>query len=1178
MLQVRLFGHPRIALDGVPASGAARPKVVPLLAYLLLHRDAPRARRQVANALWPDASEEDARANLRRHLNYLQNLLPPKSAERPWIIGGAAHLRWNPGAELDLDIAEFERLAALPHRVGDAVALYAGELLAGVDEDWVEPHRERFRSAFQRALAELIASARASGDHALAIASAQRLLAADPWREDALRALMTVRFETGDRAGGLAEYERFARALRDELGAEPMPETRAVYDALVRDQLPAAPRAAAEAPPPRGETLRALPFIGRGAELAMLDECRRAAAGGRGTLVLVGGEAGIGKTRLVRELAASAEAHGAQVYLAATGQPEAIPYQPFADLLRAAAPLLPHLAVEPLWLAAVSALAPAVAQFADELPPLPAVDAARERGRLFEACADVFEALRARRPLVLIVEDVHAAGAATLALLEYLGRRAAGAGTLIVATYREDELELTHQLRAIRRRLEHEGAALHLALPRLTRDAVEELVRALADADEPDALASVLHARSEGNPFFLGEILRDLGETGRLRIVERRWSYDGSPANAVPPAVRGALDSRLARLDDAAKALAETAATIGRAFGAELLRETTGWLESDVLDALETLIDRRIVGEHGGGASGEYAFTHSLVQTVLYDAIPEKARARRHRRVAHVMSQLYAEQRDDVAAALALHWERGNEPELAAGEYVRAARRALSVYANEEADAHLARALELGTERRLRFDALLLRERVAAARGDRAAQLRDAGELARLAREIDDEDAICTVLDRRVELANVTSERRLERVLLRLLERRVRRSGDARWTARALEARARYLRSCSEFDAARAAFAELIALTARTGDHGTLAAARLAVADTYIYEGRLAEAAEALAELRAAVEASANQSALVRTLMAFARTALVQQDYAAMSRFAEEAHATSRAIGDREGEALALHTLANGLVYTFRVGEARERYERARELYERIGHRVGIASIGVDLGLFHTELGLLDRALELYANAREVAAEIGFRWVLCVEAVDRSYAHRLRGAFADARSAAESALVIARELRSPPLVSAALGTLGAAESALGAHADAIAHLEEGVALRRPAGQTPRLGENLCALALAHVRAGDAEAARRAADELLDLYEANPKLAPQPSEWLWAAAQVELLHERFDVAQGLLRRAGSVMRARAAAIDDAATRAAYLALPFNRAVAEALGCATRPLTDAPRRRG
>ncbi|HTD37374.1 MAG TPA: tetratricopeptide repeat protein, partial [Candidatus Limnocylindrales bacterium] len=745
--------------------------------------------------------------------------------------------------------------------------------------------------------------------------------------------------------------------------------------------------------------------------------------------------------------------------------------------------------------------------------------------------------------------------------------RASASGILVVATYREDELDLAHPLRAIRRRLEHDGIAAHLALARLTREAVEALVRALGDAADSGALARLLHERSEGNPFFLGEIVRDLNERGRLRIAEHRWIADGTLEDALPDAVRAVLASRIARLDDDAKTLAEVAAVVGRGFDAELLRETTGWLEAAVLDALGTLIDRRIVGERGYGSGGEYAFTHSLIRTVVYDAIAPAPRARRHRRVAHVMAQLYAEQHDDVAAALALHWERGDEPALAAAEYVRAARRALSVYANDEAGAHAERALALGTERRLRFEALLLRERLAAARGERDAQTRDLAELTRAAHEIDDDELICEVLERRIELANVTGERRAERVLIAALERRVRRSGAVRWNVRALQARARYQRSMNAFDAARATFAELIALSGHIGDRGALAAARLAIADTYVFEGRLDEARAALAELRADVEASGNQSALVRTLMAFARTALIQQDYAAMSRFAEEAHALSRAIGDREGEALALHTLANGLVYTFRVGDAASYYARALELYERIGHRVGLASIAVDTGLFHTELGLLDRALELYARAREIANEIGFRWVICVEAVDRSYCLRLQGAFEDAKNAAREALAVARELRSQPLESAALGTLGAAESALGAHDDAIAHLEQAVALRRPAGETPRLGENLCALALAHARAGDAERAREAARELLDLYESNPKLAPQPTEWLWAAAQAESLRGGNDAANALLRRADSVMQARAAAIEDPAARAAYLALPFNRAVAEALSVGT-----------
>jgi hypothetical protein len=697
----------------------------------------------------------------------------------------------------------------------------------------------------------------------------------------------------------------------------------------------------------------------------------------------------------------------------------------------------------------------------------------------------------------------------------------------------------------------------------LNRAEVEDLVRALVHAlgpfDDPAVLARGLHQRSDGNPFFLEETLRDLGETGRLRDAAALAEPLGT---RVPPAVRDVLAARIARLGERAKTLAEVAAVIGRGFDVELLRETTGWLEATVLDALGELTDRRIVGEQNAGGGFDYAFGHHLTQTLVYDSVAPSARARRHRRVAHVMAELYADRGDDVAAELALHWDRGGEPELAAAQYLAAARRALDVYGNDDAARSLVRALELSTSRRVRFDALLVREQIAAAAGDRSLQAEIAGELTHLARSVDDEDAACAVLERRIALASVTGERRRERVLLVLLRRRARRSGAVRWQAAWLEGEARYRRAINEFGAARHAFAELIALTERTGDRSAHANARLAFADTYIYEGRLDEAYRALDDLRAAVHAGGDQGALVRTLIAFSRAALAQQDYGAMSRFATEAHDVSRAIGDREGEALALHTIANGLVYTFRVGDAESYYLRALELYERIGHRVGLASIFVDLGLFHTELGLLDRALELYARARELADEIGFPFVACVERIDASYCLRLRGELGAAKSSAEAALAIARDIKSQHLESAALGTLGAAECALGDNAAAVAHLARAVELRRPAGATPRLGDNLCALALASVRAGDAEGARRAADELLALYDANPKLAPQPTEWLWTAAQVALASDRADAARKLLRQAHSVMQARAAVIDDAATRAAYLALPFNRAVAEA----------------
>lgn len=1144
--------------SSLPLGG--RPKVVPLLAYLLLHRGHALPRQAVANALWPDEAEEGARANLRRHLNYLHQQLP--AGDVPWIIAERGRLQWNATSALWLDVAEFERLSSSPDTLQEAIALYTDDLLIDVDEEWLDAERERFKTTYHNALAALVARLRAARSYVAGIEAARALLAHDPWREDTLRALLALRYESGDRAGAVAEYERFAAALRDELDAEPMAETMAQYQAILRDDLQACapPEPSAQRSGP-GESSYT-PFVGRTAELLRLRERWSDATAGNGGLVMIGGEAGIGKTRLVRELAVACESAGALVHSAATTFPETTPYQPFVALLRLAAPLAPSLDIDPVWLGAIAPLAPAVGENLPELPAPVPVDPARERLRLFEACGNVWSAIATRRPLLLIVEDVQWAGAATLALLEHLARRAQRARMLVVVTYREDELDLRHQLRAARRRLQTDGATLHVALARLSLAAVVDLVRGLADGDVEE-LARNLHARSEGNPFILEQILRDLTDSGRVRIIERKWSIGELPVVVVPAAVRDAVGARIARLDEPATTLAQAAAVIGRAFDVELLRETTGWTEATVLDVLDGLIERRIVGEHGARGSFDYAFTHHLVQAVVYDRIPEPARARRHRRVAHVMSLLYAESGDEVSAELALHWDRGGETERAATQYVRAARHAASVYGNDESEQYARRALELTGSDATRFDALLLRTRLAAVGADRAAQARTLDELVHIAARLGDEDAICTVLELRIELADVTGERSRERTLLGELEGRLTQAGDPRRRARLLECEARYCRGIGDFNGARDAFQELMRLAERDGDRSRYAAARLAFADAYIFEGRLREAHAALEELRSELQADGNQAAIVRTLMAFSRAALQQQDYAAMSEFAAEALEISRTIGDREGEALALHSIANGLVYTFRVADAESYYLRANELYEAMSHRVGLASISCDLGLFHTEIGLLERALAFYARARAIAIEIGFTWVVAVERIDVSYCRRLQGEYALARDCARDALKLARELPSQPLESAALGVLGAAESGLGAHADALAHLRAGVDLRRPSGATPRLGENLCALALASLRAGALDGARAAAGEMLALYDANPKLAPQPTEWLLTAAQIERAHGAEETAQNLLRQAVSVMRARAAAIDDATTRAAYLGLPFNVALATAL---------------
>lgn len=1165
MLRICLLGKPHFELDGEPFEFSARPKVLPLLAYLLLHRNGSLQRDSAANALWPDSSEPEARTNLRRHLHYLQQALPAAPADRPWLFVTAAALRWNQACEYQLDIEQFEQ-SLRAGRLADAAALYRGDLLEGVDDESLEFERERYRAEYIGCLGSLIGEQRARRDFAGAIASARALLARDPWREDVLRQLMVARFESGDRAGALADYERFAAGLRADLDVEPMPETAAAYAAIVDDIAPAGAVAAVEATEPhaRGHARDALlPFVGRETELAILRERWNRAANGAGGLVLIGGEAGIGKTRLTNELAAVCINEGGQMFGGATTFPESTPYQSLVAAMHSAARMAGSVDVQPIWLAALAPLLPELRTIVPSLPELPAVDPARERTRLFEACAAFVESIGSRRPVCMIVEDVHWAGAGTIASLEYLARRLRRGRVLLIATYREEEIARNQPLRELRRALEQDGAAEHLALQRLPYEAIVALLERNTDLEGPRArdVAQRLYQQSEGSPFFLSEIVYELTDRGALSVEHGRWRI-GDVQERMPTAVIRALEQRVARLSDRARTVAETAAVIGRGFGVELVKETTGWPEGAVLDALDELIDRRLVAEHGGRTRFDYAFNHHLIQSAVYAGIDDAMRARRHRRVAQVMEQLYPDAADELAGELALHWDRGREPERAAARYVQAAKRAAALYANDETQQHIARALELTTRQELRFEALLLGEQTAGLQGDRAAQLRFLEMLQEVAEQLGDDDKICDVVSRRAALASVTSDREGEGELIEELKQRAARLGDTRWQAAALEAEARMLRSTADYDGARSAFERLMQLTQATGDQRAHWAAHLARADTFIYQSRLPEARAALDDLRASLDPQADQSALIRTLMAFARAALVQQDYAAMSEFAAAALEASTAIGDREGEALSLHTMANGMVYVFRVAQAREMYERAAQIYEQIGHRVGTASVLVDMGLFNTEIGLLDRGLELIARADEVATAIGFQWVSCVIEINRGYCLRLAGEYARSKTSAALALERARKLGSLQLEAAALGTLGVAERELGEFAAAIEHLKLGVELRRPSGATPRLGDNLCGLALAYLGAGELTRARAAADEMLELYVANPKLAPQPSEWLWSAVEVYRALSETEEAERLLRQAASVMQARADAVDDDVTRAAFLALPFNRAVAAA----------------
>jgi DNA-binding SARP family transcriptional activator len=707
VVTIRLFGH-ALYEDGANAAPFRAPaRAIALVAYLITHRDAPIARNYLAELLWPHDDLEAGRAKLRRHLHVLTQALPPAPAELPYFLTTMQALRWNPAAPAVVDVITFAD-AARDGRFDDAVAWYGGEFLESFYDDWVIAERERLRALQLDVLRSSIARKRGERDLAGALADVGRMLAIDPWREDALRVEMAVRVQLGDRSGALAAYRAFAERLRAELDVDPALETRAAYDAHARGEAagdaPAAERAIA-AP---AATPQAMPFTGRSVEFERLTQAWSAAAYGRGSMVLIGGESGNGKSRLAQELALHVEGQGGAVLVGTTSPGEARPYEAMLDALRGALSLVVA-ALDAETIAVLARVLPEIAASSD-IADVPARVAEAERQRTFEAIHAALAVVARKRPLLIVLEDLHWTSAASIALLEHVVRRIAGSTVLVIGTYRDEEVGRAHPLRAMRRRLETEGSLAHIGLARLGVEDIAAIVaRAVPERAGDAAFARELFAFSEGVPLFLEESLR----AGTLR------------------GERLDIAARIERLPEGARIVLEIAAVAGAGFNLDVVGEVSGWSESEMLRGLDVLVEARFVRESRRRRLGDYAFAHHLVHAAVYAEIPDVVRRRRHALIARA-SEMLAGERADAALEIARHYDRAGDAERATIAYLRAAEYAHSLFANEELLAITERALELASADELLVELYELHGWAAVALGDGANRARAVAALGEL--------------------------------------------------------------------------------------------------------------------------------------------------------------------------------------------------------------------------------------------------------------------------------------------------------------------------------------------------------------------------------------------------------------------------------------------------------------
>lgn len=671
VLLISLLGEQVIRDDTTGASRTGSSRAFSILGLLVAHAGAPQSRQLVAGLLWPDSSDAQALTNLRRELHHLRRTLDDAGS----LVVTSRDLCWRDTEDCRVDVRLFvtEARAAQMREEQDptsvlthattALAAYGGDLLPAVYDEWVIDLRAQLSQACVALCDLTVGVARRLGQQQVALEAAVRRVRLHPLEEVGYRSVMELQADQGDRAGAISTYHQCASVLERELGVPPDPVTQQILQRLMRPASRVGGWQSTEPLPLERAGPSGTALVGRADELQELKRAwRRRQDGPR--LVLVRGDAGVGKTHLVSAFTALARDEGATTATAQCfGTSGTLALAPVAEWLRhpAFSPVIADL--DAVWRSEVERLVPAAGRPITTLPTTRAMVDGWQRHRFLEALARVLTGLG--RPLVLVLDNVQWCDLETLSFLTFCLGFAPTAPLLVAGTVR-DEDDADQELSRWVARMRAAAPLSEINLGPLDVAESGRLAAAVTGRPLSDDAAQLLHAMTGGFPLFV--------------VEAARGALEGHPLPATT-GLMSVLHHRLQQASGHAQDVAALAAAIGRDFSLDLLTEASD-LEADVVvGAVDELWRRRIVQVRHDG----YDFSHDLLRDAALDQVSPPRRWLMHRRLAQGLELLHSGRTDAVAAQLAEQFARSGRPERALPYFISAAEIAAGTFAHGEA-------------------------------------------------------------------------------------------------------------------------------------------------------------------------------------------------------------------------------------------------------------------------------------------------------------------------------------------------------------------------------------------------------------------------------------------------------------------------------------------------------------